>query len=85
MCLSDIGQVTEVGPTRYSAVVDVDGRTVAVSTVALGIDEPDVEVDDWLVVHTGLAVERLAEADARRILDARREHVTEPPTGGRPS
>ena len=85
MCLSDIGRVTSVEPGRYSALVDIDGREIAVSTVALGIDEPTVGVDDWLVVHTGLAVERLAEADARRILDTRAEHITGSRTGGRPS
>lgn len=85
MCLSDIGRVTAVGPARYSAIVDVDGHPVAVSTVALGLDEPDVAVDDWLVVHTGLAVERLAEGEARRILDARHEHSTGPRGGGHPS
>lgn len=85
MCLSDVGRVTSVGPARFSATVHIGGRDVAVSTVALGLDEPAVEVDDWLVVHTGLAVERLDESDARQILDARAEHVARSRSGGHPS
>ena len=76
MCLSDVGHVIAVDGTRRSVTVDLGGRNLEVSTVALGLDGPPVEVGTWLVVHTGLAVERLDARDARRILDARAEVVT---------
>ncbi len=53
--------------------VDIGDRIVAVSTVTLGLDAPPPDVGDWLVVHTGFAVERLDEAAATNILHARQE------------
>lgn len=73
MCLSDIGRVIDVDVDRHAARVEVDSRTVGVSTVALGLDAAPLAVGDWLVVHTGLAVDRLDDADARQILEARAE------------
>jgi len=60
-------------PFSRTASVEIGTRAVEVSTVALGLDGPPVEAGAWLVVHTGLAVERLNEEDARRILGARAE------------
>jgi len=71
MCLSDLGRVVSFDAGRYEARVDVDGRLVDVSTVALGLDEPPPRIGDWLVVHTGLAVERLTDAQARQVFGAR--------------
>jgi hydrogenase maturation factor len=71
MCLSDLGRVVSFDVGRYQATVDVDGRLVDVSTVALGLDEPPPRMGDWLVIHTGLAVERLTGAQAAEVLGAR--------------
>ncbi|MDT0166439.1 HypC/HybG/HupF family hydrogenase formation chaperone [Actinotalea sp. AC32] len=67
----------EVLPDRH---VVVDGaRTLRVSLLAL--DGPVAE-GDWLLVHAGLALERLTEAEAREALALRAGD--EPPDGGAP-
>ena len=72
MCLSELGRVLGHDAATRMASIDVDGRVLDVSTVALGLDDPHVAVGDWLLVHTGLAVERLTHAEAAQIVDARR-------------
>ena len=73
MCLSELGRVVEVDPAHHSVAVDIDDRVVVVSTVTLGLDGPHPDVGDWLVVHTGFAIERVSEAAAGDILRARRD------------
>ena len=73
MCLSDLGRVVAVDAQRHSVAVDIGERVMSVSTVTLGLDGPPPDVGDWLVVHTGFAVERLSEAAAGEILRAREE------------
>jgi hydrogenase maturation factor len=83
MCLSELGRVIDHDAATRMASIDVDGRVVAVSTVALGIDDPHISTGDWLLVHTGLAVERLTHAEAAQIVDARRSSSSrEPPANG---
>lgn len=72
MCLSDLGRVVAVDEARHSVSVDVGDRIIQVSTVTLGLDSPAPGIGDWLVVHTGFAVERLTEAAAEDIQHARR-------------
>lgn len=72
MCLSDLGRVVDVDEARHSVSVDVGDRVIQVSTVTLGLDGPSPAIGDWLVVHTGFAVERLTEAAADDIQQARR-------------
>lgn len=78
MCLSDLASIVEYDPTNLRALVDLDGRQVFVSTIALGLDPPALERGDWLVVHTGLALEKIADEDARRIQSARDELANGP-------
>jgi hydrogenase assembly chaperone HypC/HupF len=73
VCLSDLGRVVDVDPGRRCASVDIGGRVIEVSTVTLGLDEPQPAVGDWLVVHTGFAVERLSATAAAEIHHARHE------------
>ena len=73
MCLSEVGRVVEVDAARHSVAVDSGDRVVSVSTVTLGLDSPAPEIGDWLVIHTGFAVERIGEAAATDILRARQE------------
>ncbi len=73
MCLSEVGRVVDVDAQRHSVAVDIGDRIMSVSTVTLGLDGPPPDIGDWLVVHTGFAIERLAEAAATEILRARQE------------
>ena len=73
MCLSDLGRVVQYDPGAHQATVDIDGRTQQVPTIALGIDPPELAPGDWLIVHTGLAIEKLTDAEADAIRQARGE------------
>ncbi|GGC17434.1 HypC/HybG/HupF family hydrogenase formation chaperone [Cellulomonas carbonis] len=79
MCVGEVVRVREVLPGRH---VVVDGaRTLRVSLLAL--DGPVVE-GDWLLVHAGLALERLTDDEARDALALRAgdEPPDEPPADG---
>lgn len=66
MCLSDAGRIVElVGPAE--AVVDLRGALRRVSLVALELEGQPPAIDDWVLVHTGFAVERLDEDHAREL------------------
>lgn len=78
MCLSDLACVVHHDPATYDALVDIDGRPANVSTIALGLDGPGLAPGEWIVVHTGLAVERLSHDEAREILRFRAALATTP-------
>ena len=62
MCLSRLHQVRSVcGPGKV-LVEDMDGRRHEVSLLALEPPDPEPGPGDWLVVHSGYAIDR---ADAR--------------------
>ncbi|MEO5826383.1 MAG: HypC/HybG/HupF family hydrogenase formation chaperone [Gemmatimonadales bacterium] len=65
MCLGIPGQVLEfVDPARHIAKVDVSGvrRNVNVALVL-----PDgLEIGDWVLIHVGVALSRIDEAEAKR-------------------
>lgn len=61
MCLSCVARVVEVDTDAASAVVDADGRRVPVSLVVLDVEGRLPAVGDWVLVHTGFAVDVLAE------------------------
>lgn len=69
MCL---GEVVRVRATLADRVVEVEGAAGARTTRAslLTIEGP-VAVGDWLLVHSGFALERLTEAEARTALTLR--------------
>jgi len=70
MCLGSIGKVIEVlGNGR--AVVECDG--VRQEVLEMTHADDDIEVGDWVVVHSGFALERLTEAQA---VDALRIRAT---------
>ncbi len=71
MCLSDLGRVVDSDEARHSVSVDIGDRVIPVSTVTLGLDGPSPAIGDWLVIHTGFAVERLTAAAAADIQHAR--------------
>lgn len=74
MCFQTVGQVLAVPDEQPgTADVDFDGTVRRVSLVMLDIDGIRIGPGDWLMTHTGLAVQRLAESDARDLIEARRE------------
>lgn len=72
MCLADLGPVVEVDPRTGTARVELGDAVRQVSLAPLVLDGRPVAVGDWVVVHTGLAVELLDAAAAAEVLDARR-------------
>ncbi len=71
MCLSDLGRVVHHDRRSSMATVEIDGREVEVSTIALGLDPPALASGDWLIIHTGLAIEQISDDEARAIRRAR--------------
>ena len=70
MCLSRLHLVRSVcGPGKV-LVEDMDGRRHEVSLLALEPRDPEPRPGDWLVVHSGYAIER---ADAREAETTRAE------------
>lgn len=60
MCLGEVGQVLRV--SAGAADVQVGDRLRTASLLTL--DEP-VTAGDWVLVHSGFALARLSEQDAR--------------------
>jgi len=60
MCLALPGKILEIDEDGQRARVDVLGHVRTVNLILLGAAAPD----DWVLVHTGFAVERLTEAEA---------------------
>jgi hydrogenase expression/formation protein HypC len=60
MCLGELGQVLEV--SGGTARVRIDDRLRTASLLTL--DDP-VTVGDWVLVHSGFALAKLSEQDAR--------------------
>ena len=73
MCLADVGTVLVLDDTAGTARVRMGDREIDVSLAPLVLTGVAPEVGDWLVVHTGLAVEVLDPDEAGRIRDARAE------------
>lgn len=67
MCLGTVGQVTAMGSDRNVAVRTGD-RVVTASLLAL---TDAVQRGDWVLVHSGLVLERLTEREARDALELR--------------
>ena len=68
MCLSRLHRVRSVtGPGRVT-VEDMNGRRHEVSLLALEPREPDPVPGDWLVVHSGYAIDRAQAAEAAMVL-----------------
>jgi hydrogenase expression/formation protein HypC len=65
MCLSEAGRV--VARQGGEAVISVHGVERRVSLAPIVLDGRDVEVGDWVLVHTGLAVDLLDEAAATEL------------------
>ncbi len=78
MCVSRLHRVVALVDNDNVMVVDLDGREYPVSLLVL--DDAAPSVGDWLVVHSGYAIERVESEDARRVSDeisAARAHPDE--------
>jgi hydrogenase expression/formation protein HypC len=69
MCISTVAQIVAIG-AEGTARVDAQGRSYDVSLLAL--DEV-VHVGDWLVIHSGLALHRISDDEARAAEEMRHQ------------
>jgi hydrogenase expression/formation protein HypC len=71
MCLGVPGRVIErLG--EHAALVDLDGTTREISLAVLTLDGRAVDTGDWVMCHTGFAVELVDPAEAEGIVALRR-------------
>jgi hydrogenase expression/formation protein HypC len=61
MCLGIPGLVVEVKPENDSAVIEIFGVQREVSTFLVG----EVQTGEYLIVHTGYAIEKLDVEEAK--------------------
>lgn len=75
MCLGMPGRVVEIVDAGLQRVrVDVGGELQVVSVAMIGLDgDGGVRVDDWVVVHLGLAMSRIDEDEAKLMVDSLQE------------
>ena len=69
MCLSSAGRVVSVSADVANAVVDMGGSHRSVSLAVLVLEDRAPEPGDWVLIHTGLAVEIIDEAAAAALTD----------------
>jgi len=67
MCLSQVGRVTSIDGAGLAAV-DVERIRRQVSLAPLVLDGRPVGAGNWVLIHAGLAVELLDEADALELI-----------------
>jgi hydrogenase maturation factor len=65
--MSRLHRVVDVGPEGRASVIDLEGREHVVSLLALDGDAPTV--GEWLVVHSGYAIDRVDANEAQLIAD----------------
>lgn len=59
MCLSCAGRVVEIDAERHLAVVESEGAHHTVSLAVLALEGAVVSPGDWVLLHTGFAMEIL--------------------------
>jgi hydrogenase expression/formation protein HypC len=64
MCLAVVAQLKEIKVKENVAVADFGGLTQEIRLDL--IEEP--KVDDWVLVHTGFAIQRIDEQEALEML-----------------
>jgi len=67
MCLGTVGQVAAVGGNRCARIRAGD-REITASLMAVSAP---IRPGDWVLVHSGLVLERLTEQEARDALQLR--------------
>jgi hydrogenase assembly chaperone HypC/HupF len=69
MCLESPAQVVSVDPDGLCAMVRAERGTQPALLLALDPKSKPIQSGDWLVVHSGLAVELISENEAHDLLD----------------
>jgi len=78
MCQSRLHLVRSVTGPGKVLVEDMDGRCHEVSLLALEPSEPEPAPGEWLVVHSGYAIDRAEARDAEIALaEVRRSRLCE--------
>lgn len=72
MCLALAGEVLSVDERAGTAVVETEGRLRKVSLAPIVLDGGRVSPGEWVVIHTGLAVAVVGEAEARELMEIER-------------
>lgn len=72
MCLGELARVMEL-TTERAALVDTGSREATVSLLTL--DDP-VVAGDWVLIHSGFALCRLTDEEARDAMAIRAAHTT---------
>jgi hydrogenase maturation factor len=62
MCVSCLGRVIESDGPKSVLIENIDGLITRASLLAL--DGPAPQVDEWVVVHSGYAIDRIDATDA---------------------
>jgi hydrogenase expression/formation protein HypC len=77
MCVSCLGRVLGSDGPKNLLIESIDGLVTRVSLLVL--DGPPPQPDDWVVVHSGYAIDRLDAADAlRAVAEIRRgQHLVD--------
>ena len=65
MCMSRLHRVVGIPSSGVADVADIDGAVHRVSLLAL--EGPEPEPGDWLVVHSGYAIDRVDRAEAESV------------------
>lgn len=72
MCLEMIAQVVALDPDDAgTAIADCEGARRSISLAMLLVQGVAVAPGDWLLAHTGIAIEKLDETDALRRISSR--------------
>ncbi len=67
MCLAIPAKITELNGNF--ATVDMAGNTMKISTILM----PDLNVDDYVIIHAGFAINKLDEYEAQESLKVLRQ------------
>lgn len=73
MCLSCAGRIVEIDSDMHEAFADIDGHLCTVSLAILTLEGRSVAIGEWVLVHTGFAMEVLDPAVASELVALHRE------------
>jgi hydrogenase assembly chaperone HypC/HupF len=71
MCVEAPAQVVRVDPEGLYAMVSTEHGPQPALLLALEPESRLLQPGDWLIVHSGLAVERITKDEARDLLELR--------------
>lgn len=71
MCLAVPLKLINIDASSLTGTVELSGGTLDVGIQLV----PEASVGDYVLIHAGMAIERLEPDDARNILDAYEEYV----------